>query len=560
MDERPWFKFYDEGVPRSIPYPDIRVADLLRKAAANFPNVVATNFMGHKLTYAALLAQTNRFATALANLGIKPGDRVAVDLPNCPQSVISWYAIQTLGAIAVMTNPLYVERELEQAWCDAGVETVVLFDRLWPRIQKVRGRTPLQRVIVTGIQDYLPFPLNLLYPFKARRENMWADVPRGKDAPFFFKDLVANYPATPPPVTIKGDDIAALQFTGGTTGTPKAAMITHRNIVAVVNQIRQAVLYKSKEGEERMMAVAPFFHVFGLNAVLNGGVNLVCTLLIQPRYDAKMVIDAIEKEKASFMVGPPTMFIGIMNHPRAAKADLSSLRVCVSGAAPMPVAVMEEFERRTGARITEGYGLTEGTVAESCNPLYGTRKPGSIGIPFPDNEMKIVDIETGTKELPAHQVGELLLKGPTVMKGYWNKPKETAEAIRDGWLYTGDIAKMDEDGFVFIVDRKKDMIIVGGYNVYPRDVEEVLYEHPKVLDACVIGVLDPYRGEAVKAFLVLKPGETATPEEMIEFCKERLAGYKVPRLIEFRDALPRTLIGKVLRRSLKEEEIAKGST
>ncbi len=239
MDERPWFKFYDEGVPRSIPYPDLRVADLLRKAAANFPNVVATSFMGHKLTYAQLLEQTNRFATALADLGVKPGDRVAVDLPNCPQSVISWYAIQTIGAIAVMTNPLYVERELEQAWCDAGVETVVLFDRLWPRIQKVRGRTPLKRVIVTGIQDYMPFPLNLLYPFKARRENMWADVPRGKDAPFFFKDLVAKYPAAPPAVRITGDDIAALQFTGGTTGTPKAAMITHRNIVAVVNQIRQ---------------------------------------------------------------------------------------------------------------------------------------------------------------------------------------------------------------------------------------------------------------------------------------------------------------------------------
>jgi long-chain acyl-CoA synthetase len=555
--ERPWFEHYDDGVPRTLTYPDKTVADLLRDSAAKLPSHPATIFFGGKLTYAQLLDQVNRFATALDALGVKQGDRVVIDLPNCPQWVIAWYALQTIGAIGVMTNPLYVERELEFQWNDAGAETAIVFDRLYPRVQNIRGKTPIRRVIVTGVQDYLPFPKNLLYPLKAKREKIWVEIPRHDGAPLFFKDLIARHPSAPPQPKINLDDVACLVYTGGTTGTPKGAMLTHRNIVALVTQVRNSVLVRSKEGEERVLAVLPFFHVFGLNAVMNVSVGGASTLILVPRFDPGEVIDLIEKEKPTFMVGVPTMYIAMMNHERAGKADMTSLKTCISGAAPLPVQVLEEFEKRTGARITEGYGLTEGTVAETCNPLWKMRKIGSIGVPYPDVDMKIVDVETGTREMLPNEIGELIIQSPTVMKGYWNKPKETADAIRNGWLYTGDIAKMDEDGYFYIVDRKKDMIIAGGYNIYPREIEEVLYEHPKVQEAAVIGIPDPYRGETVKAFVVLKPGETATAEEIIAFCRERMAVYKAPTTIEFRDALPRNLIGKLLRRELREQEMAK---
>lgn len=557
MEQKPWLKHYDEGVPHTLTYPDLTVADLLRQSAANFPSHVATVFLGGKLTYAQLKTQVDKFTTALAALGVKQGDRVAVDLPNCPQAVIAWYAIQTLGAFAVMTNPLYVERELEIQWNDAGAETAIVFDRLWPRVQKIRANTPLKRVIVTGIQDYLPFPKNLLYPLKAKRERIWVEIPRHDRAPLFFKDLIASHSPTPPQATISPDDVACLLYTGGTTGTPKGAMLTHRNIIALVTQVRRSVLARSKDGEERFLAVMPFFHAYGLHAVMNVAVGMAGALIIVPRFDVPMVVEAIEKDKPTFFAGVPTMFIAINNHPGVDKINLTSIKTCFSGAAPLPVEVLQEFEKRTGARITEGYGLTEGTVAETCNPLHGTRKVGSIGIPFPDNDIKIVDVETGTREMPVGELGELILKGPTVMKGYWNKPEETANTIRDGWLFTGDIAKMDADGYFYIVERKKDMIIAGGYNIYPREIEEVLYEHPKVLEAAAIGVPDPYRGETVKAFVVLKPGEPTTADDIIAFCKERMAAYKVPKIVEFRDSLPRNMIGKLLRRALREEEAAK---
>ncbi len=555
--ERPWLNFYDEGVPRTLTFPNLVVCDLLRQTAEKFPNHPATIFLGHHLTYAQLKTQVDRFATALVTLGVKPGDRVAIDLPNCPQGVIAWFALQTIGAMAVMTNPLYVERELEFQWNDAGVETAIIFDRLYPRVQNIRARTPVKRVIVTGIQDYLPFPKNWLYPIKAKREKIWVDIPLHDGAPLFFKDLVAAHPPTPPLVTLNPDDIAVLLYTGGTTGPSKGAMLTHRNILAFVEQARTAVLTRSHEGEERFLAVMPFFHAYGLNALMNVAVRMAGALIILPRFDVKMVVEEIAKEKPTFFAGVPTMFVAINNYPGVDKIVLTSIKTCFSGAAPLPVEVLQEFERRTQSRITEGYGLTEGTVAETCNPLAGTRKVGSIGIPFPDNDIKIVDVETGTREMPVGETGELLLKGPTVMKGYWNKPAETANTIRDGWLYTGDIAKMDADGYFFIVDRKKDMIIAGGYNVYPRDIEEVLYEHPKILEAAVIGIPDPYRGETVKAFVVLRPGESATADDIVAFCKERLAAYKVPKQVEFRDTLPKNIIGKMLRRELREQELAK---
>lgn len=556
MDDRLWFKHYDEGVPRSFTYSDDTVPDLLRHSAQKFPNFPATIFFGGTLTYAQLKHQVDRFANALAALGIKQGERVAIDLPNCPQWVIAWFALQTIGANAVMTNPLYVERELEYQWNDAGADTAIVFDRLYPRVQKIRARTPLKRVIVTGIQDGLPFPKNLLYPLKAKREKIWVEVPRDGSA-LFYKDLMAQSAPNPPQVKISPDDVACLLYTGGTTGPSKGAMLTHRNIVSLVTQVNKSVLARSKEGEERMFAVLPFFHSFGLNAVMNSAIGGASALIIHPRFDVKEVVNSIAKDRPTFFAGVPTMFIAIIQYTNEHKVDMTSLKTCFSGAAPLPVEVLEEFERRTGSRITEGYGLTEGTVAETCNPVFGLRKIGSIGVPFPDNDIKIVDVETGTHDCPVGETGELIMKGPTVMKGYWNKPEETANAIRDGWLFTGDIAKMDEDGYFYIVDRKKDMIIAGGYNIYPRDIEEVLFMHPKVLDAAVIGLPDAYRGETVKAFIVLKPGETATAEDITAFCKEHLAAYKVPKIVEFRDSVPRNIIGKLLRRELREQEAAK---
>ncbi len=557
--EKPWLKFYDEGVPHSLEYPEMTVPDLLRESAQRFPDRVATIFFGGRLTYSQLQEQVNRFATALAGLGVKKGDRVAIMLPNTPQTIIAFYAVETLGAITVMTNPLYVERELKHQWTDAGVEVAVILDRLWPRVKAVREQTPVRHIIVTGLQDYLPFPKNLLYGLQARREGTWISVPR-EEGVLFFKELVRQHPPSPPAVTIQPDDLATLQYTGGTTGVPKGAMLTHRNLVAQVTQLRHYVFHRSEDGEECVVGVMPFFHAYGLNAVLNGSVSMASSLIVIPRFDVKTIVEAIEKERPTFFAGVPTMFVALNKYAREHKVDLTSIKTCFSGAAPLPVEVLHEFERLTGARIAEGYGLTEGTVASIINPMWGKRKAGSIGVPLPDMEARIVDVETGTQDMPIGEPGELILRGPTVMKGYWNKPEETAQVLRHGWLYTGDIATMDEEGYFYIVDRKKDMIIAGGYNIYPREIEEVLYEHPKVLEAVAVGVPDPYRGETVKVFIVLRPGESATEDEIIAFCRERLAAYKVPRLVEFRSELPKTLVGKILRRALREEELARAKS
>jgi long-chain acyl-CoA synthetase len=553
--DRPWFKFYDEGVPHTLEVPPITVPDFLRESAQKYPSQVATVFMGGRLTYRQLKEQVDRFAAALMDLGVGKGARVSIMLPNCPQAVIAYYATLSIGAVAVMTNPLYVERELEHHWADASVETAVILDRLWPRVQKVRPKTPLKRVIVTGIQEYLPFPKNLLYPFKARREGTWVDVPC-QDGVVSFKRLVAHRPKVGPEIEVKPDDLACLQYTGGTTGTPKGAMLTHRNLVASVTQIRRFLLHKNEEATDRAIAVLPLFHVYGMNGVMNLGVYLAATLVLLPLFDIKMLMDTIRKERPTFFLGVPALYVAVNTYPGVDKMDLTCIKACFSGAAPLPVEVIEKFEERTQARIAEAYGMTETSSVTHVNPMYGLRKHGSVGVPIVGTDARIVDPDAGTQDLPPGQVGELVVKGPQVMKGYWNQPAETAEVLRDGWMYTGDLARMDEDGYFYIVERKKDLILSGGFNVYPREIEEVLYEHPKVLEAAVVGVPDPVRGEKVKAFVVLKPGQTATGSEIIRFCRERLAAYKVPRAVAFRDALPKSLAGKVLRRAIREEEAA----
>jgi len=553
--KRPWLEFYDDGVPHTLEYPSITLPEYLRQSAQRYPSQVATMFLGSRLTYRQLKAQVDHLAGQLHAMGVRKGDRVAIMLPNCPQTVIAYYATLSLGAVTVLTSPLYVERELEHQWAESGVETVFVLDLLWPQVEGLRRKLPLKRVIVTGIQDYLPFPKNLLFPFRARGQGKWVKIPFG-DGVYRFKRLVRSG-AAPPPIDLSPDDLACLQYTGGTTGLPKGAMLTHRNLVASVTQIRAFLLQGHEDAQDRAIAILPLFHVYGMNGVMNLGVHLAATLILLPRLDIKSLVDTIGTQRPTFFLGVPALYVAVNSYPDIDQIDMTSIKMCFSGGAPLPVDVIESFEARTGARIAEAYGMTEASSVTHVNPRRGLRKYGSVGVPVVGTDSKIMDVETGTQQLPPGEAGELLVKGPQVMAGYWNQPDETDQVLKDGWLYTGDIATVDEDGYFCIVDRKKDMILTAGFNVYPREVEEVLYQHPKVLEAAVIGLPDKVRGEKVTAYLVLKPGETATPQEIRTFCRERLAHYKEPRAVHFRDELPKSMAGKVLRRAIQEEELAR---
>jgi long-chain acyl-CoA synthetase len=551
--EEKWRANYPEDVPRHLEYPDMPVHGLLEEAAREFPDRVATIFIGGKLTYRQLVDKVYRMAAALADLGVKKGDRVAVMLPNCPQMVISYYAISKAGGVVVAMNPLYVERELEHQIKDAGAKIIIGLDLLSQRIMNVREPAGLETCVWTGIKDFLPFPLSALYPLKAKREGNFVQPPSGP-AHHQFTDLLRRYGPRPPELEFDpAEDLCCLQYTGGTTGVSKGCMLTHRNMVVNATQVHRWYP-ETRVGQEVIMTVLPLFHSYGMTCCMNLASAIGATMVLQPRFIIEDILKAIDRWKPTLFPGAPTMYIGINNHPDVRKYDLKSVKACLSGSAPLPVEVQKKFEEATGAYLSEGYGLSEASPVTHSNPLFGRRKEGSIGLPLPDTVSKVVDLETGEKEVPVGETGELILKGPQVMKGYWNRPDETAETLRDGWLYTGDIAKMDEDGYTYIVDRKKEMILAGGYNVYPREIEEVLYEHPAVLEAAAIGVPDEYRGETVKVFIVTKPGHQLTAEEVVEYCRGKLARYKVPKYVEFRSELPRTIIGKVLRRVLAEEE------
>jgi long-chain acyl-CoA synthetase len=551
---RPWAKGYPEGVKLHIDYPVIPLHGLLLEAASTHPGVVATSFMGAKLLYKEVVEQAGRLATALAAFGIKKGDRVAIILPNLPQAVIAYYGISMAGGVAVEFNPLYVEREMEFQLSDCGAKAAVVLDLLYPRVAKVRERTKLENVIVTGIQDGLAFPLNLLYPIKAKKEKRWVNVTPGPGV-HRWKEVLAKHPNSPPRVEVDPKcDPAILQYTGGTTGVPKGAMLTHYNLVANALQVA-AWVPDCQRGKERILGVLPLFHVYGMTCIMNLGTALASTQILQPRFIIDDVLKAIAKEKPTLFPGAPTMYVGVINHPKAKEYDLRSIRACISGSAPLPVEVQTAFERITQGKLVEGYGLTEASPVTHANPIYGKNKIGTIGLPFPDTDCAILDLETGERELGPGEIGELAIRGPQVMLGYWNRPDENAKVFKNGWLLTGDIAKVDEEGYFTIVDRKKDMIIAGGFNIYPREIEEVLYTHPKVQEAAAVGIPDEYRGESVKVYLVLKQGETLTAEEVVEFCRKNMAKYKVPRAVEFRVSLPKTIVGKVLRRLLLEEEL-----
>lgn len=556
MLDRPWLKFYDEDVPRSLTYDPVPIPEFLRSSARRFPDHVALVFLGRRVTYRQLMAEVDRVASALHGLGVRKGDRVAIMLPNCPQAVIAYFATLSLGAVAVLTNPLYVERELEHQWGASGVETAFVIDLLWPRVDAVRSRLGLKHLIVTGVQDFLPFPKNYLFPLQMRRQGRWVDVPFG-DRVLPFKSLPGQGgQGASPEVALSPDDLACLQFTGGTTGLPKGAMLTHRNLVASVNQIRAFLLQGHADAEDRVVGILPIFHVYGMNGVMNLGVHLAATVVLLPRLDIKMLVDAMRTERPTFFLGVPALFVAVNSFPGIDDIDLTSIKGCFSGGAPLPVDVIKTFEARTGARIMEAYGMTEASSVTHVNPRRGVRKYGSIGVPILETDAKIMDVETGTQEMPVGEAGELWVKGPQVMVGYWNHPEETAQVLTDGWLHTGDIAQMDEDGYFFIVDRKKDLIITGGLNVYPREVEDVLRQHPVVQEVAVIGLPDGLRGEKVTAYVVLKPGEQATAGDLRSYCREHLAQYKVPRAVHFRESLPMSLAGKVLRRVIREEALA----
>ncbi len=557
--EKVWLKHYDPGVPHEIDVPDIPLQQLLENSARDYPNSTATVLLGAKLSYARLNELANRFANALQKMGLQKGDRVGLMLPNSPQFVIGYYGILKAGGVSVCFNPMYTPREIIHQAKDAGIKIMLVLDRFFPVVKEAMSEAGIEKIVVTRIKEFLKFPLNVLEPVVSKRKGHYVEVP---SAPYIlnFMDLLNSSSATAPKVDIDPvEDLALLQYTGGTTGVSKGAMLTHKNMVSNASQAR-SWLPELKDGQEIVLSAIPFFHVYGMTACMNLAVLLGAAMIIVPDpRDMPMVLKAAHKFRPTAYPGVPAMYIAITNHPdvKSGKYDVTSIQYCISGSAPMPVEAQLEFEKVTGAKLTEAYGLTETSPAATINPLHGERKVGSIGIPFPSTEVKIVDTEDWTKEMPLGEAGELLIKGPQVMKGYWNMPDESANVLHDGWLLTGDIAKQDEDGYFFIVDRKKDLIIAGGYNIYPRDVDEVLFEHPAVLEAAAVGVPDARRGETVKAFVALREGQSCTEQEIIDFCRERLAAYKVPTSVEFRVELPKTAIGKVLRRQLAEEEKAK---
>lgn len=554
--EKPWLNKYERHVPATISYPAKTLPELLAEMARRFPGRTATIFFKARLTYLQLNELVNRCAAGLQRMGVRKGDRVAIIIPNAPQFVVAYYGILRAGGIVVPCNPLYVARELQRQIKDSGARAIFTLSKFYPTVKEAQPGTPVEQILVTNIKEYFPPLLRLLFTwFKEAKEGHRVDISRDPAARW-LQYFLATAPATPKSADVGLDDTAVLLYTGGTTGTPKGAELSHRNIM--VNAVQTGTWFGAKDGEEVALSALPLSHSYGMTTAMNFPIACGGTMILiaNPR-DVKDVLGNAQRFRPTAYPGVPTMYVAINNHPEIGKYNLRSIKACISGGAPLPVEVQKRFQEITGARLVEGYGLSETSPVTHANPIYGENRIGTIGLPWPDTDARIVDVETGTQDMAAGETGELVIRGPQVMKGYWNKPEETALVLRDGWLYTGDIARMDADGYFQIVDRKKDMIIAGGFNIYPREVEEVLYEHPKIKEAVAVGLPDPHRGETVKVYIVLKEGQTATPEEITEFCQGKMAKFKVPTAVEFRQDLPKTMVGKILRRVLREEELAK---
>ncbi len=557
IHQRPWLKHYESQVPYTLVYPPQPLFRFLETSARLYPRHRAVIFYDRAMLYRDLDDSVNRFANALVQLGVRKGDRVALLLPNSPQTIIAYYGALKAGAVVVSMNPLFNEEELAHQLADSGAETVVALSVFYKAIQSVKPRTNVKRVIVTNIKEYFSAARRIIFSIvRESREGHRVDV-RGGENVFSFQELLTEASGDPPSVQVEPDDLALIQYTTGTTELPKGVMLTHAAIVANMVQIRHWIP-DAEDGKEIVLGTLPFSHAYGMTACMNLAILVAATMVLLPTFSTREVLQVIARYRPSLFPGVPTMYVAINNYRNVRKYGLRSIKYCVSGAAPLPLEVQEAFEKLTRGKLVEGYGLTEAGPVTHVNPIHGSRKTGSIGIPLSDTDAKIVDLKSGA-DLSAGEIGELVVRGPQLMRGYWNRADETAQVLRPStgsepaWLYTGDLARMDNDGFFQIIDRKKDMILAGTYNIYPRDVEEVLYENPKVFEAAVTGVLQSGE-QTVKAYVVLKKGEMATAEEFIEFCRERLAEYAVPKLVEFRDQLPKTFVGKIFKRRLVEDE------
>lgn len=528
---KPWLAVYGDRMPYDIEVPDMPLYGILTASAKAYPDHPAISYNGQTQSYRELEESAAAFAAALRQSGFTKGGRVAIMLHNCPEYMAAYFGVLMAGGVVVQINTMYTERELQLILSDSQAERIVVNDVCYPVVKAVTGQTALKRCIVV--------------PYKSDLTAYAPDIA--------YESFVSGGAAGFVPEDIDpAEDVGVLQYTGGTTGRSKGAMLTHRNLVANVHQFSVFMKELILPRRERFLAALPFFHVYGMTDCMNLSVyNGGCCVLL-PRFELQLALDTIKRERPTVFPGAPTMYLAILSHPHAEQYGIDSIKLCVSGGASMPVERMKEFEHKTGALIFEGYGMSEASPTTHLNPSFGSRKPGSVGIGLCATDYKVVDIGTGTNVLPPGEVGELIIKGPQVMKGYWNMPEETAVTLRNGWLYSGDIAKMDEEGYVYIVDRKKDVIIASGYNVYPRDVEEVLYEHPAVQETVVVGAADAYRGETVRAVIVLKEGTRVTEDEIIAFCRQNMAAYKVPRIVEFRKELPKSGAGKILRRALRD--------
>jgi len=562
MEARPWHRHYDPGVPATLDYPDLVLPDLLARSAAQYPDKAALLYFGRSLTFGELDRVSDRLAAGLQEMGVAKGDRVSVFLPNCPQTVIAYQAIWKAGAVAVPANPLYTASEVAHQIADAGSKVAFCLTLNYPRLREARPRTALEQVVVTNVKEYFPPLLRTLFTLARERKGGHRVDFSGDPGTQWFQEVIAAAPQAPEPVAIDPGDLAVLMYTGGTTGTPKGAMLTHRNLVSNSRQC-QAWSTGLVEPDEIMLTALPLTHSFALTICMNHSIDRGYTQVIVPDpRDLPGLLKAIDKHRPTFVPGVPALYAALANHPavRKHRYDLTSVKQCMSGAAGLPPEVQRRFQEVTGGRLIEGYGLSEASPVTHSNPLGPHDRIGTIGIPFPDTDCRIVDEETETSVLGPGERGVLCVSGPQVMAGYWNRPDETATTLvpdADGtvWLHTGDVAVMDPDGFFHIVDRKKDLILAGGgLNVYPREIEDVLYQHPAVAEAAVIGVPPHSPDQRVKAYIVLRPGTAATEEDIVEFCRAHLARFKVPKFVEFRDALPKTFVGKILRRELSAEE------
>ncbi|KAB1441314.1 long-chain-fatty-acid--CoA ligase [Pseudodesulfovibrio senegalensis] len=553
--DRPWLKSYDPEVSTSIDYERMPMHRFLDRAAKKWPKRKAVIFQNWSASYAKLKHLTEVFAANLKKAGLRKGDRVALMLPNSPQGLIAYWGCLRAGGVVVWTNPLYMETEILHHFNDCEARFLIAIDLLWPRLEKLRAELPIEKYFFTSIADGLAFPLNQLYRLKTWREGNRPAIPFDNKTVHPFKPLMKGKD-TYTCESLNADDLALLQYTGGTTGVAKGCMLTHFNLAANVQQC-QAMLHELEHEPQTFLGVLPYFHIYGLTTCVNWPTSIGSTLIPFPRYVPQDVLKGIHKHRPTVFPGAPSVYISLLQQKNLEKYNLDSINYCVSGSAPMPVEYIEKFKSVTGATLLEGFGLTEASPVTHLNPIRGQRKFGSIGLPFPDTDAKVVDMVVGGEALPMGKMGELVIRGPQVMKGYYNRPDATADVLRNGWLYTGDIAYMDEDGYFFIVDRKKDLIISGGYNIYPREIDEVLYAHPDVKEAVTVGIPHEGRGEIVKAYIVLEPGRELTRSDVISYCREKLANYKVPRKVEFRTELPKTMVGKVLRRALRDEEVEK---